>query len=189
MCQNVASSMASSSSSSMVTISSIDQVSDTSESSASTTTPLLSRLRAPTKSDLTRKRTVCHNLHHKGKQTKKPSCSTYLKTVNPAQRVKDFLNQALTVSVDKLFCSVCREELSLKRSIVKNCIDSTKHAQSKEHAHEKESGDRDIAELKLCFMKCALVGKPFHSSSISIVLNWSQHVSELEPLSKGRPFS
>ena len=45
----------------------------------------------------------------------------------------------------KLFCSACREEVSLKRSIISNHIASAKHKQSKTKLVRKERRERDIA--------------------------------------------
>lgn len=45
-----------------------------------------------------------------------------------------------------LFCSACREQLSLKRSIIKNHIQSSKHQKSKQRLESKEARERDIAD-------------------------------------------
>ena len=45
----------------------------------------------------------------------------------------------------KLFCSACREELSLKKNIIASHITSTKHKTSKEKLAKKEAKERDIA--------------------------------------------
>ena len=76
----------------------------------------LSKLRTPKRSDLTRKRTVRQNLYT-GTRVKRPSCSTNPKTVSIATRAKDFQEEHIVVSAGKLFCGVCREELSTKLSI------------------------------------------------------------------------
>ena len=74
---------------------------------------LLSQLRAPRRSDLTCPRKIQQNAT-KRTQKSKPSCSTDPASISPAERVREFPNEALTVSAGKLFCSVCREEVSLK---------------------------------------------------------------------------
>ena len=84
----------------------------------------LSRFRAPRRSDLTRKRKVCQNTD-RGVLTltkKKPSCSTDPTSVTQSQRDREFPEEALTVSAGKLFCTACREEVSLKRSIIKDAL-------------------------------------------------------------------
>ena len=52
----------------------------------------------------------------------------------------------LTNSAGKLFCSACREELSLKLSIVKNHVESAKHSRHKLQQKEKKSQENDIAQ-------------------------------------------
>ena len=49
------------------------------------------------------------------------------KSVSPSTRVDQFLGEELTVSNGVLFCSACREPVSLKKSFVKLHIDSKKH--------------------------------------------------------------
>ena len=105
---------------------------------------LLDRLRAPKKSELTRKRT---NLPREGMHKKRPSCSSNLKSVTPAQRVREFLNECFTVSARTLFCDACRQEVSLRRSIIKNHIRSSKHSKMKESLKEKKGKDEDIAKV------------------------------------------
>lgn len=51
--------------------------------------------------------------------------------------MKEFDEESLSVSHGHLFCSTCREEISLKRSIVKNHILSQKHHKGKEQAKSK----------------------------------------------------
>jgi hypothetical protein len=59
------------------------------------------------------------------------------------QRVREFSGEMLIDSAGKLFCSACREELSLKLSIVKNHVESSKH---KNHLREKKIREQDIAQ-------------------------------------------
>lgn len=49
--------------------------------------------------------------------------------VSPKQRVREFSGEKL---MDRLFCYACREQLSLKRSIIANHIRSAKHTASKQ---------------------------------------------------------
>ena len=51
----------------------------------------------------------------------------------------------ITVSSGKLFCSACREELSLKLSIIKNHVHSRKHAQRKKQLNSAKSREQEIA--------------------------------------------
>ena len=93
--------------------------------------------------DLTRKHAIRHNV---GIQKKKPACSTDPKLVTPSQRVKTFPDKTRTVSAEKLFCSACRVELSLKQSIIKNYKELCKHVQSKDALGKREIQERDIAQ-------------------------------------------
>ena len=52
----------------------------------------------------------------------------------------------ITVSTGKLFCSACREELSLKHSIIKGHVQSAKRAQHKKQLAEKRSREHDISK-------------------------------------------
>ena len=86
-----------------------------SSSSQSSAVSLLSVLKAPTASDLSRKRTVLRNPPRGRKKTKGNSINdpTHVK---PLQRVKEYPNEPFIVSNSKLFCHGCREELCLKKS-------------------------------------------------------------------------
>ena len=63
-----------------------------------------------------------------------------------SQRVREYPNESLTVSCGKLFCLACREDLSLKLSVISNHIKSRKHSQGKEKLKVKEARERDIAD-------------------------------------------
>ena len=60
--------------------------------------------------------------------------------------MREFDKEALTVSQGHLFCSACREQLSLKKSVIKYHIQSAKHASSKKRRERKEARERDIAD-------------------------------------------
>ena len=121
-----------------------DHESEPSTSSA-TTSSILDRLRAPLASDLARKRKVKANPPlgkrkcHTGRSGSDP------KTVSPSERVKKYPNESLVVSAGKLFCSGCREEMSLKSSVITNHIRSAKHEVGKERLQQKEAREADIA--------------------------------------------
>lgn len=109
-------------------------------------------LRAPKRSELTRKRAVRHVHGTSTKKCKsKPSCSSDPKSVTPSQRVREFPNEELTQSAGKLFCNACREELSLKLSVVKLHIRSSKHRAGKEALAKKEARERDIARALVLY--------------------------------------
>ena len=97
-----------------------------------------SNFRAPKRTELTRKRVIRHTPYRK-----KPSCSTDPKSM---QRVREFPKEELTQSAGKLFCNACREELSLKLSILKLHIASSKHAAGRQALAKRESRERDISK-------------------------------------------
>ena len=123
--------------------------SEASASSASASQrSLIDRLRSPTPSDLCRKRSIANNNAQASvrKRLKKPKKNSDSTSVTPSQRVEEFNNQKLIISAGKLFCLACREELSLKKSVIKNHIVSTKHTIGKKKINSKEKREKDIAE-------------------------------------------
>jgi len=118
---------------------------------------LLTVLKAPKQSDLTRKRKVAVN-----PPTGKRKCKSAkgLASVKPLQRTTEFPNESLVVSNGKLFCNSCREEIGLKKSVIKNHVSSTKHVNGKLKMQAKDKRERDIAEaLRDYNSQCHLVGE------------------------------
>ena len=116
-----------------------------SSSFTETSENLLSRLRRPTSSELSRKRKIDKN-PPRGKRRSRGLGVSDPKSVTPQQRVAEFTNEKLTVSNNKLFCSACREELSVKCSVVRMHIQSTKHKTSKERLLLNKKTEKDIAD-------------------------------------------
>ena len=116
-----------------------------SSSSSSTSTSILDRLRAPRASDLARKRKVKANPPLGKRRCSARGSGSELKTVTASERVKKHPNESLVVSAGKLFCSACREEVSLKSSVIANHIKSAKHEAGKERLKQKEAREADIA--------------------------------------------
>ena len=118
-----------------------------SETVSNSAISLLSVLRRPTSSDLCRKIVIRKN-PPKGKKCKasSSSCTTDPKSVTPAKRCLEFPDEPFEVSAGKLFCRSCREELSLKRSIIKNHIASLKHKTSKAARNKQQIADKSIVE-------------------------------------------
>ena len=58
------------------------------------------------------------------------------KGISVAQRAREFSEEMVTVSAGKLFCSACREELSLKLSILKKTTCSHRNTVSTEMYHK-----------------------------------------------------
>ena len=98
-----------------------------SSTNSSSAASLLDVLRAPRPSDLTRKRKLQCNPGKPKKATPSSCINSEPKGVKPQDRVKKYLNEYLSVSHGKLFCTACREELSLKSSSLANHLKSQKH--------------------------------------------------------------
>ena len=81
---------------------------------------LLDRLKSPTPADIARPRKK--NDPPKVKRRCKGRSSSDPKSVTPSQHARKFDKEAFTVSLGHLFCSACQEQLSLKRSVIKNHI-------------------------------------------------------------------
>ena len=96
----------------------VNEFSLSSSGSGETVQLFVSYLRALKQSDLTRKGQVRQN-RHTPMRVKKPSCSTNPKSISPpAPWARDFQEVHIVMSVDNLFSSVQREELSTKLSII-----------------------------------------------------------------------
>ena len=108
-----------------------------------TVVSLLDRLKSPTPADIARPRKVQKNDPPRGQRRCKDSSSSDPKSVTPSQRVREFDKEDLVVSHGHLFCSACREQLSLKRSVIKNHVQSVKHKNSKKRLEKKEARERE----------------------------------------------
>ena len=92
---------------------------------------LLDVLHCPAPSDLARKRKVPSNPPKGKKRSTSRANSPYEpKSVSARERVMEFKTEPLTISCGKLFCSACREPVSLKKSIIKLHVKSQKHESS-----------------------------------------------------------
>ena len=96
---------------------------------------LLSVLKAPGMSELSRKRKVKWNPPI-GKKKAHSSCQSNPKGIKPQQRVKEYPVEPFIVSCGKLFCQGCREELPLKKSSINYHIKSTKHSDGKKRLEQ-----------------------------------------------------
>ena len=84
---------------------------------SSTTVSILDRLKAPRLSILTRKWKIDTN-PPKGVRRARGEGANEPKTVSASQRVSEFPKECLTVSMKKLFCTACREELSIRKNVI-----------------------------------------------------------------------
>ena len=115
-------------------------------SSSSTVTSLLSRLHRPTSSELSRKRKVDRNPPPKGKKRSRGASASDPKSVTPSQRIRQYAGENLSVSNKKLFCLACREELSVKSSVISYHIKSTKHISGKKRLETQRKAELEIVE-------------------------------------------
>ena len=112
---------------------------------------ILDRLKAPTRSQLSRKRKVEKRL---SANKKHKANTTDPKSVTPAARVEEFPGEYLAVRSGKLFCTACREELALKKSTIKNHINcGEKHQNSKRQLKSTVAKQRDLTELLTAYDK------------------------------------
>lgn len=121
-------------------------ITDTTTSSDAATVNLLSRLRNPTISDLARKRKIPRN-PPKGVKKGTGKVASEPQKVQPSTRLKEFPDQHLSVDGGKLFCTACREKVSLKKSIISFHIKSSKHATGVERLKTKEKREQSIPEM------------------------------------------
>jgi len=106
---------------------------------------LLDCLKRPQPSTLARKRKIAVN-PPKGVKKSKGVAANDPKSVCASDRVRCYPNEPLTVSNKKLFCSSCREELSLKKSSIDVHIKSVKHISNKMKWKQKQEHELDIAK-------------------------------------------
>lgn len=125
-----------------------DQLSDHNEDEAqSQVVSLLDRLKAPKASDLARKRRVQSNPPVGKKWSKKGRNSAFApKSITPYDRVKEHPGEPLTVTTGTLFCSACREQISVKSQVIKLHIKSVKHQKGKERLKTNEKQQMDISK-------------------------------------------
>ena len=111
---------------------------------------LLSKLRAPRPSDLSRKRKIATNQPPSGKRKSRAAATeSGLKTIKPEKRVAEYPKEPLAVSNGKLFFNGCREELCLKSSSVKNHLSSSKHLEGKKRLDRKEAREQNNQDNSL----------------------------------------
>lgn len=123
-----------------------DRETEPSTSDTSAVHTLLDKLKSPSPADINRPRRIKTNKPPVGKHSCRGALTSDPKKVTPRQRVREFDNECLTVSRGSLFWLGCREQLSLKRSVISNHIHSIKHSSSKERLKSKEIRERDLAE-------------------------------------------
>ena len=86
---------------------SLEGVSNSQSLSTPSGVSLLSVLKAPTPSDLSRKRKIARNLPVGKKRVKSTNSQSNSKTAKPQKRVNEFPKEPFTVESGKLFCRGC----------------------------------------------------------------------------------
>ena len=147
--------MANSSSSSTSRSTCLESASNSSSStSRSSAVSLLSVLKAPTASDLSRKRKIARNPAPVGKRRAKSTNSqSNPRTIKPQQRVTEYPKEPFTVASGKLFCQGYCEELPLKKSSIEYHIKSGKHDDGKKKLQKRKANDLDIAQSLMKYNK------------------------------------
>lgn len=112
-----------------------------------------SRFQPPKPAAISRKRSVSSNLTS-GNSSKRSylgrssdKSASFVPTVRPEARVKEFPGENLTVDAGVLFCTTCREELCLKKSSILSHIKSAKHQKGKERVVKKADNIQTITEV------------------------------------------
>lgn len=116
----------------------------TNTSSSESAVALLDKLTSPTPSLLARKQ-LRINPPPAGKRRGYARGNSDPKLVTPSQCTKEYPGEELIISGGHLFCNACREELSLKASVVRSHVKSEKHVKGKKQLASKEARERDIA--------------------------------------------
>ena len=110
-----------------------------------TVVSLLDRLKSASAVGIARSRKTKMNEPPHGKRQFKGAVSSDPKGVSPQHCVREFTNESFTDLHGHLFCTACRKRLSLKRSILKNHVQSAKHQKSQQRIKHKEARQQDIA--------------------------------------------
>ena len=133
-------------------------------------TSILDVLKVPKSAAQNRKCKVLTNRGRGKHRCSSSSTSSEPKRVTLQQRLKEFPGERLVISMFKLFCRACREELNLKLSTIRNHIQSVKHVDGKNKVAKKEAREQDIATaLRLIMQRSILLGNTSLRHSKSFV--------------------
>lgn len=81
-----------------------------------------------------------------GSKRGKGRCEAEPKNIGALDRLKNYNEETFVSTYGCLFCSLCREEVSLKRSIMECRIVSQKHEKGKEQHEKKNMKDQSISQ-------------------------------------------
>ena len=139
-------------------------------------------LRPPRPSELPRKQTINRNPPPKGKKRAKGSNpNSDPKSITPEHRVKDarYAKESLTVSNKKLICRACREEISVKTSVINSHIKSAKHNSNKFKLEKRQRNDVEIVEAMKVYDRAENpIGKTLSEKHRSVVSLKSSYIFE-----------
>ena len=125
---------------------------ETETDQSSSVTSFLSVLGQPAPSDLARKRIIQRNPPPSGAKRCRGAVQNEPKSIRASERVKEYPDELLVTSPgNKLFCSGCRETVSLKKSVINMHIKSAKHNKMKQAVLSKKSRDVSIVEALKCY--------------------------------------
>lgn len=106
---------------------------------------LLTRLKQAPVAAVNRKRKVAQNSSTRQRH-KTPRTTHDPKGVSPEQRVREFPEEKFVVSGKKLFCTACREEVAVKKSVVELHVKSEKHKCGKGKLLSKSNREQSILQ-------------------------------------------
>lgn len=118
---------------------------------------LLDRLKPPNGSDFSRKRKI--NVNRGGEGGNRQSVSrneepNHAPQVSAKKRLEEFSKESFkVVSNTVLFCQACKEEISVKKSVITGHIASKQHSTNKEKLAKAKEREMDIAEALNKFHK------------------------------------
>ena len=117
---------------------------------------------------LARKHAILCNPPVGVKKSKGVTLKSDPKSISPSYRLKEFPDRSFRVNYStKLFCDVCREVLSCKKSSIEIHIKTKKHKKGKEYLKLKAVTEMDIAQaLRLFDKEQHPVGKTLSESVV-----------------------
>ena len=117
-----------------------------------TAASILTQLRCPPASQLARKRRLKVN-PPVGKRRGTGHVSASPKGISAAERVKSYPNDCLTARGSVLFCTACKEEVALKKSVISLHIKSKKHERGKSRLEKRNRQEISIIDALQRFDK------------------------------------
>ena len=108
---------------------------------------IIDALKSPRASELSRKRKVASNLPHSGTRHEPPKTASNLKSVSAYLRLQEFKGEEFKKLAVKLFCTVCKEEFGLRKTVIQQHISLSKHCCEKIKLKGKLAKEKDITKI------------------------------------------